>query len=68
MEKEGFVQLLERLHNKHSVQIDTIATDRHSQIRKLMRMDPRFNHIKHEFDPWHVIKGIAKKMRAVAKI
>ena len=36
--------------------------DRHPQIRKLMRMDPSFNDIKHQFDPWHAAKGICKSL------
>ena len=36
--------------------------DRHPQIRKLMRVDPSFNDIKHQFDPWHAAKGICKSL------
>ena len=36
--------------------------DRHPQIRKLMRVDPGFNDIKHQFDPWHAAKGICKSL------
>ena len=66
MEKEGFVKLLKAL-KKDGVKIDMISTDRHIQIRKLMRTDPEFNNIKHQFDPWHVIKGVSKKMNLAAK-
>ena len=66
MEKEGFVKLLKAL-KKDGVKIDMISTDRHIQIRKLMRTDPEFNNIKHQFDPWHVIKGVSKKKNLAAK-
>ena len=39
-----------------------MSTDRHPQIRKLMRLDPSFNVIKHQFVPWHVAKGICKSL------
>ena len=33
-----------------------------------MRTDSRFNHIKHQFDPWHIVKGLLKKiMKAASK-
>lgn len=66
MEKEGFIRLLDRLIEKQLI-IEQISTDRHNQIRKLMRTDVRFKHIKHVIDPWHVIKGIKKKLNAKAK-
>lgn len=66
MEKAGFIRVLEGLLDK-DVNIETISTDRHNQIRKLMRVDPRFNHIQHVIDPWHLIKGLKKKLNAKAK-
>ena len=27
-----------------------------------MRVDPSFNGIKHQFDPWHVAKGVCKSL------
>jgi len=60
MEKEGYVRILSRLIDE-GVEIETISTDRHSQIRALMKNDERFNHINHSIDPWHVIKGLVKK-------
>ena len=44
-----------------------IATDKHTQIRKLMRVDPEFNIIKHQFNPWHIAKNICKKLNKAAK-
>ena len=45
--------------------MSTISTDRHPQIVKEMRVS---NPEKcHEFDPWHVAKGVSKKLAAAAK-
>ena len=32
-----------------------------------MRVDPEFNDTKHQIDPWHVAKGICKKMHKASK-
>ena len=61
MEKEGFVSLLDGIMEQ-GVEISTISTDRHCQIRKLMRVEPRYKKIEHVIDPWHLIKGIRKKI------
>lgn len=66
MEKEGFIRLLNNLQ-KEGLKIDIISTDKHTQIRKLMRVDPTFKNIKHQFDPWHIAKGICKKLNKAAK-
>lgn len=50
MEKEGFIRILRELQNK-DVNIDIVATDKHTQIRKLMKVNPEFNAITHQFDP-----------------
>ena len=39
-----------------------MSFDRHPQIHKLMRVDPSFNDIKHQFDLWHVAKGICESL------
>ena len=45
-----------------------LSTDRHVSIKSLMNNDERFKHIEHKFDPWHVAKGILKKiMQSTAK-
>ena len=31
-----------------------------------MRTDSRFNHIEHQFDPWHITKGLLKKIMKTA--
>ena len=66
MEKEGFIRVLRRIQS-NSVKVDIVATDRHVQIRKLLRVDPEFNHIKHEFDPWHISKSLVKKLNKGGK-
>ena len=66
MEKEGFVRLLSKLQ-REGVKIDIVSTDRHTQIRKLMRVEPQFNTIVHQNDPWHMVKGVSKKINKVGK-
>ena len=66
MEKEGFKRLLLGLLDL-DVEVTEISTDRHGQIRKEMKQNPKFKKITHSVDPWHVIKGIKKKLNAKAK-
>ena len=61
MEKEGFIRILRKL-KEEGVIVDIISTDKHVQIKKLMRVDPEFNSIMHQFDPWHIAKNICKKI------
>ena len=65
MEKEGFIRTVDNL--EHNVHIKTISTDRHNQIRKLMATSPKYNHISHKFDPWHISKNILKKLVKCSK-
>jgi len=65
MELHGFQTLLNRLVTQEKMNIDTISTDRHVQIRKLMRT--QYSEINHVVDPWHVIKGLIKKLNLKAK-
>jgi len=53
MECEGFIRVVD--------------PDRHVQIKKTMREAPRFQHLTHQFDPWHFAKNIKKKILKVAK-
>lgn len=64
MEKHGFVKALTFLKDK-GVKVQQITTDRHSQVRKYMRVSEP--NIDHQFDPWHVCKGIKKKLAKLAK-
>ena len=67
MEKEGFIRCVENIQNNLNLKIAVISTDRHIQIKKLMQEDTRFNDIVHQFDRWHIAKGISKKLSKVAK-
>ena len=46
----------------HHIDIGTIATDRHPSITKILSQS--YPDIKHEFDLWHIVKGIKKKLVA----
>ncbi|XP_063047543.1 uncharacterized protein LOC134441244 [Engraulis encrasicolus] len=61
MEPLGFKKGLERLLDE-GLDIRVVTTDRHPSIRKIMR--EQYPEIMHQFDPWHVAKGIKKKMVA----
>ena len=63
MEKEAFLDA--KIHHLQNIPIKMLSTDRHISIKKLMKTDERFKHIEHQFDPWHVAKGILKKNYAV---
>ncbi|KAK0148355.1 hypothetical protein N1851_011326 [Merluccius polli] len=64
MEIRGFKEALTTIEG-NGVKVSTISTDRHPQIVKEMRVS---NPEKcHEFDPWHVAKGVSKKLAAAAK-
>ena len=56
-ELEGLKRCLASM--KEQLPILAIITDRHAQIRvHLQKSEP---HIKHFYDCWHLVKGIAKK-------
>jgi len=65
MECEGFIRVVDRINEQ--VSLDVVSTDRHVQIKKTMREAPRFQHLTHQFDPWHFAKNIKKKILKVAK-
>jgi hypothetical protein len=54
MEKTGLVRALEYIQTNELV-IDTLVTDRHRQLAKLLRED--HPDMKHLFDIWHIAKG-----------
>ncbi|XP_063060604.1 uncharacterized protein LOC134453783 [Engraulis encrasicolus] len=64
MEIRGFKEALATIE-ENGVKVTTISTDRHPQIVKEMRVSHPEKH--HEFDPWHVVKGVSKKLAAVAR-
>lgn len=55
MEAVGFRRGLDRLLDS-GVSVDVVTTDRHPSIRKITR--EFYPNLRHEFDPWHVAKGI----------
>ncbi|XP_033725289.1 uncharacterized protein LOC117315251 [Pecten maximus] len=63
MEKEGLSRSMAFL--KNFIEIDTIVTDRHVQIRKWVREN--MTDTKHCVDVWHVAKGLKKKVLALSK-
>ena len=68
MEKETFIRCINNILHSQNLPIKKLSTDRHVSIKKLMKADERFKHIEHQFDPWHVAKGILKKiMSSTAK-
>ncbi|XP_064462622.1 uncharacterized protein LOC135373332 [Ornithodoros turicata] len=64
MEQKGLELSLEHLVSK-GMRIDTLVTDRHSQVKKYLKT--RHPSINHRFDVWHVAKGIKKKIAAAAQ-
>ncbi|XP_064460777.1 uncharacterized protein LOC135370836 isoform X1 [Ornithodoros turicata] len=64
MELEALQRGLEELHD-FNVGVRSLTTDRHPSVRKYMRTShPEVNH---QFDVWHVSKGIRKKLMSASK-
>ncbi|XP_064631695.1 uncharacterized protein LOC135489984 [Lineus longissimus] len=59
MEPMGLRECLNNL-KKWDINISILATDRHTVIRKIMRVE--FPEIAHQFDLWHFCKSILKKI------
>ncbi|XP_073725194.1 uncharacterized protein [Misgurnus anguillicaudatus] len=64
MESQGCRRGLNHLIFNEGLDIDLITTDRAPSVLKIMREE--FHMIHHEFDTWHVAKGIKKKLLALA--
>ena len=64
MEREGFERSLLKFQTE-GLHIKQMATDRHIQIAATMRK--KYPNIDHQFDVWHVSKGIAKKLTQKGK-
>ncbi|XP_060072400.1 uncharacterized protein LOC132552262 [Ylistrum balloti] len=64
MEKEGLIRSVDNL-KRHGINIDTLVTDRHVQIRKWVREN--MTETNHCVDVWHVAKGLKKKLLALSK-
>uniref|UniRef100_A0A671R2S6 Uncharacterized protein n=1 Tax=Sinocyclocheilus anshuiensis TaxID=1608454 RepID=A0A671R2S6_9TELE len=58
--KRGLTKILE-----NGIKVDVLTTDRSPSIRKIMRVDYPF--IQHEFDIWHVAKGLLKKLLSLSR-
>ncbi|KAJ8250976.1 hypothetical protein GJAV_G00215770 [Gymnothorax javanicus] len=65
MEKEGLSRGLSNLYEK-GVQVETLITDRHSQVAKWLREN--FPDINHRYNVWHIVKVLKKKMTAISKL
>lgn len=55
MEPVGFKRAVNRIQDE-GIKINVVTTDRSPSIRKIMRVD--YPDIHHEFDIWHVVKGM----------
>ena len=64
MELFGLKDLLKRL-KEYGIQILSLTTDRHTQVRKFMRTE--CTDISHQFDIWHFCKSIKKRLMKAAK-
>ncbi|KAJ8348385.1 hypothetical protein SKAU_G00269740 [Synaphobranchus kaupii] len=65
MEKAGFEKSLDVLEKGYNVDIKAIVTDRYTGVQLYMWKERLL--IQHYFVPWHLGKGIGKKMDALAK-
>ena len=61
---EGLKRCLNNLSD-HGVEIASLATDRHPSVRKTMEDD--YTEIRHEYDLWHIVKNIKKRLLASKK-
>ncbi|XP_077507375.1 uncharacterized protein LOC144117722 [Amblyomma americanum] len=64
MELEGLKQGLAFLESAN-IKVAVLVTDRHTQIKCFLRNNKAA--ITHEFDVWHMAKGITKKLHTAAK-
>ncbi|KAI4833310.1 hypothetical protein KUCAC02_016218 [Chaenocephalus aceratus] len=60
LEPVGLERCISKLQD-HNVTISILATDCHPAVQKMLREDHKT--IKHEFDLWHIVKGVKKRMR-----
>ncbi|KAM4567181.1 uncharacterized protein PAE49_010598 [Odontesthes bonariensis] len=63
MELTGFQRGLDYLLER-GLKVGVVTTDRSPSIRKVMREN--YSSIRHEFDIWHVAKGVKKKLTAIS--
>lgn len=63
MESTGFRRALNKILDDN-IGVSVLTTDRSPSIRKIMRVD--YQNIHHEFDVWHVAKGMFLKSMPTA--
>ncbi|GMR51520.1 hypothetical protein PMAYCL1PPCAC_21715 [Pristionchus mayeri] len=66
MEKEGVRIGLLELQAKQFT-ITSLVSDNDGKIKKMMEDHPRFSQIVHHCDFWHLVKGLNKVLRELAK-
>ncbi len=66
MEVEGLKRCLTQIKDD-DLNLKTLTTDRHIMVASLMKKDG-YNHISHQFDIWHFVKNIMKKLMTKAKL
>ncbi|XP_042610729.1 uncharacterized protein LOC109070109 [Cyprinus carpio] len=64
MEPVGFKRAVNTIQEQ-GIKIDVLTTDRSPSIRKIMRVE--YPNIHHEFDIWHVVKGLSKKLCSMSR-
>jgi len=65
MELEGLKRCLDHLQQEQ-VAIAKLATDRHVQVRAHLKKERP--HIQHNFDVWHLVKSVQKKLFKKAEL
>ncbi|XP_070547983.1 uncharacterized protein [Ptychodera flava] len=65
MELEGLKRCRQELEAYKDVEVKAIITDRHRQVAKWIREN--WTNVTHYFDCWHIVKGLCKKLMALAK-
>lgn len=64
LEKEGFVRSLKLLEER-GVKVQAMVTDQHTGVQKFLKEEKK--EIAHYLDPWHMGKGIEKKIDELSK-
>ena len=64
LEPTGLVRCLNKIKDDE-LRVPMIATDRHVTVRSIMQN--QFSDIAHQFDLWHLIKAVLKKLWAKAR-